>query len=102
MIAPELRVGSNRETGRLLLLRNNLLASALIFLGLEFWRPYFFLTDDNLDGGLPFFTEVGRHLLAERSPFYSDYLFGGHYNLLRDTGFFEWHPLYLLVSLLHL
>ena len=26
---------------------------------LEFWRPYFFLTDDNLDGGYPFFIEMG-------------------------------------------
>jgi hypothetical protein len=100
MIAPEVRGGSNRETTRLILLRNNLIASALIFLGLEIWRPYFFLTDDNLDGGLPFFSEVGRHLLAGRSPFISDYLFGGNYNLLRDPTYFSWHPLYLLSSLL--
>ena len=30
------------------LLRNNLLASAAIYLLLEIWRPCFFLTDDNL------------------------------------------------------
>ncbi len=100
MIAPEVREGSNRETARLVLLRNNLLVSALIFFILELWRPCFFLTDDNLDGGLPFFSEVGRHLLSGHSPFYSDYLFGGHYNLLRDPGYFCWHPLYLIVSLL--
>jgi hypothetical protein len=100
MIAPEVRRGSNRETPRLILLRNNLLLCALIFLGLQIWRPCFFLTDDNLDGGLPFFNEVGHHLLAGRSPYVSDYLFGGHYNLLRDPGFFVWNPIYLVVSLL--
>ena len=100
MIAPELRRGGNGETSRWILLRNNLLVSALIFAFLQLWRPCFFLTDDNLDGGLPFFTEMGRNLLAGRSPFYSAYLFGGHYDLLRDPTFFCWHPLYLLVSLL--
>jgi hypothetical protein len=100
MIAPELRRGGNGETSRWVLLRNNLLVSALIFLFLELWRPCFFLTDDNLDGGLPFFTEMGRNLLAGHSPFYSAYLFGGHYNLLRDPTFFCWHPLYLAASLL--
>ena len=82
------------------MLRNNLLLCAAIFLGLELWRPCFFLTDDNLDGGFPFFTEVGRHLLAGRSPFVSDYLFGGHYDLLRDPTYFAWNPIYLMVSLL--
>jgi hypothetical protein len=100
MIAPELRRGGNGETSRWVLLRNNLLVSALIFFFLELWRPCFFLTDDNLDGGLPFFTEMGRNLLSGHSPFYSAYLFGGHYNLLRDPTFFSWHPLYLAASLL--
>ena len=98
MIAPESgRVGN---TGLGPLLRRNLFFSALIFLVLELWRPCFFLTDDNLDGGYPFFMEMGRHLLAGRSPFVSDHLFGGHYDMLRDSTFFVWHPLYLLVSLL--
>jgi len=83
-----------------MLLRNNLLASALIFALLEVWRPCFFLTDDNLDGGLPVLTEMGRHLLHGQSPFFSAYLFGGDYNLLRDATFFLWHPVYLLASLL--
>ncbi len=82
------------------MLRNNLLVSALIFAGLEIWRPCFFLTDDNLDGGLPVFTEMGRRLLHGESPFISEYLFGGHYDLLRDATFFLWHPVYLLTSLL--
>jgi hypothetical protein len=99
MIAPD-RGGSNGETSRRRLLRHNLLAALLIFIGLQIWRPYFFLTDDNLDGGFPFLSEVGRHLLAGRSPYFSDYLFGGHYDLLRDPTYFLWHPLYLLSSLL--
>ena len=88
------------QTSLSILLRNTLLASALIFAALEWWRPYFFLTDDNLDGGYPFFYEMGRHLLDGHSPFISTHLFGGHYNLLRDPTFFTWHPLYLAVSLL--
>jgi hypothetical protein len=100
MIAPDLAGGSNRQTSLGVLLRRNLLASALIFLVLELWRPCFFLTDDNLDGGYPFFMEMGRHLLHGQSPFYSDHLFGGHYDMLRDATFFVWHPLNLLVSLL--
>ena len=82
------------------LLRRNLLYSALVFLSLELWRPLFFLTDDNLDGGYPFYMELGHHLLHGQSPFISTHLFGGHYNMLRDTTFFVWHPLNFLVSLL--
>ena len=100
MIAPEPGEGINQQTSRLILLRNNLLASSLIFALLQFWRPFFFLTDDNLDGGLPFFTEMGQRLLSGRSPFISEHLFGGGYNLLRDPCFFSWHPLYFAVSLL--
>ena len=82
------------------MLRYNLPASALVFAVLQWWRPYFFLTDDNLDGGLPFFTEVGRNLLSGHSPFISGHLFGGGYNFLRDPSYFAWHPLYLVISLL--
>jgi hypothetical protein len=90
----------DKSSCRGVLLRKSLLASALIFAVLEWWRPYFFLTDDNFDGAFPVFTEMGRHLLGGRSPFISDHLFGGGYNLLRDPGCFVWHPLYLVVSLL--
>jgi hypothetical protein len=83
-----------------MLLGRNLAVSALIFALLELWRPCFFLTDDNLDGGFPFFSEVGLRLLHGQSPFFSDYLFGGHYNLLRDATYFAWHPVYLGASLL--
>ena len=99
-IVPESEAENQSQTSLLVLLRNNLLVSALIFAVLEFWRPYFFLTDDNLTNDLPFFTEMGNHLLHGQSPFYSEHLFGGHYNYLRDSMFFMWHPLYLLVSLL--
>jgi len=78
----------------------NLAVSALIFTLLEFWRPFYFLTDDNLNGGYPLFTGIGWRLAAEKSPFVSDYLFGGNYSLLRDATFFVWHPVYLLSSLL--
>ena len=98
MIAPDSDRGSNTSLGALL--RRNLLCSALVFLALELWRPLFFLTDDNLDGGYPFFMEVGHRLLHGQSPFISDHLFGGHYNMAHDMTFFVWHPLYLLVSLL--
>src|ERR1700749_1373060 len=82
------------------LLKFNLTLSTLLFLLLEIKRPCFFLTDDNLCVGLPFFTELGRHLKSGHSPFVSDYLYGGHYNLLRDCSFFTWHPLNFAVSLL--
>lgn len=88
------------QTPRTTLLRNSLLVSALIFTLLEIWRPCFFLTDDNLSGGFPLFTDMGHRLWHGQSPFVSDYLFGGNYNMLRDATFFCWHPVYLLSSLL--
>lgn len=101
MIAPEPGRGINTQTSLAVLLRNNLLACALVLAGLECWRPYFFLTDDNLDGSFPFFTEEGRRLLAGQTPFITDHLFGGGYNWLRDpAAALSWHPLYLLTSLL--
>ena len=98
MTAPDSAPTGSTRLG--VLLRRNLLFSALIFCVLELWRPCFFLTDDNLDGGYPFFMELGRHLLHGQSPFISDHLFGGNYDMLRDSTFFVWHPLYFLVSLL--
>ncbi len=43
---------------------------------------------------------MGHRLLSGQSPAISGHLFGGNYNLLRDSACFSWHPLYLLVSLL--
>jgi hypothetical protein len=82
------------------LLARTLLATSALFLLLEAWRPCYFLTDDNLSAGLPFLTEIGRHLKSGESPFYSTYLFGGHYNWLRDINYFCWSPVNFLVSLL--
>jgi hypothetical protein len=82
------------------LVTRTLLMTLAVFAVLEIWRPYYFLTDDNLSVGLPFLTEMGRHLKSGRSPFYSDYLFGGHYNLLRDVNYFSWSPVNFVVSLL--
>jgi hypothetical protein len=77
----------------------NLGLATVIFALLECWRPLYFLTDDNLDGAFPIFTGMGRRMMRGESPFYSDYLFGGHYNLLRDSSGFVWHPIYLLAAL---
>jgi hypothetical protein len=72
----------------------------LIFALLEYWRPCYFLTDDNLSGGFPLLTEMGREMRAGRAPFRSDYLFGGNYNFLRDLDAVQWHPFTMLPALL--
>ena len=58
------------------------------------------MTDDNLAGNFPVYTEIGRHLKAGESPFTSEYLFGGDYHFLRDVGAIEWHPFILGPALL--
>jgi len=78
----------------------NVSACLIIFILLEIWRPFYFLTDDNLTGTFPVLTEIGRHLKTGQSPFISDYLFGGHYDLSRDPGSLLWHPFYLGPALL--
>jgi hypothetical protein len=83
---------------RLLLV--NLGIAAVIFALLEWWRPLFFLTDDNLDSAFSLYTGIGRRLLHGQSPVVSDCLFGGHYELLRDSSSVCWHPFYLLAALL--
>ena len=75
-------------------------ATLFIFFVLELWRPCYFLTDDNLSIGLPLVTEMGRHIKEGQSPFISDYLFGGHYNGLRDISCQIWHPFLVGLSLL--
>ena len=87
------------ESGSRLVKRSALWTAALLVL-LEIWRPYYFLTDDNLSGGLPFLTAMGRHLHELRAPVSFDYLLGGHYPLLRDPTYFGCHPWVLLCSLL--
>ena len=82
------------------LLKINLAACLLGFVLLQIWRPYFFLTDDNFSGAWPILTEIGRNLKAGHSPFYSQYLFGGNYNLARDPSLIFWHPFQLLPAFL--
>jgi len=82
------------------LLAWNLGATILGFFALEWWRPCYFLTDDNFSGLWPTLMEMGRRLKEGRSPFYTDYLFGGHYGALRDMGYGNWHPLVMGLSLL--
>jgi hypothetical protein len=77
-----------------------LAATLVILFGLEIWRPYFFLTDDNLSGTFPVLTEIGRQITHGQSPFVSRYVFNGNYHLLFDISAINWHPLYLLSSLL--
>jgi len=72
----------------------------VIFGLLELWRPCYFLTDDNLSGLFPMLTEIGRALRVGHTPFTSNYLFGGNYNLLRDLDCIQWHPFTLLPTLL--
>ncbi len=43
---------------------------------------------------------MGRRLVHGESPFVADDLFGGHYNLLRDSACNCWHPFYILGALL--
>ena len=92
------RGGAVASPARLTVL--TLLFVAIIFAALQCRKPFFTMTDDNLAAGYPFFCEVGNHLLHGESPRYSGYIFGGHYDFLRDVQYFSWHPVYLLVSLL--
>jgi hypothetical protein len=80
----------------------NLGLATVLFALLECWRPLYFLTDDNLDEGFPLWTGMGRRLVQGQSPAVAEYLFGGHYSLLRDSSnfCFCWHPFYLLAALL--
>ena len=75
-----------------------MLAALLGALGLQLWRPCFFLTGDTITSALPVTTEAYRRIWEGKSPFYNPYLFGG-YNLLSDMGHFQlWHPLALPFS----
>lgn len=98
MATSQVPEGIHRTTWALMW--RTLLFTTLIFAGLQCRRPYFTMSDDNLTGAYPFFSEVGNHLLKGESPWYSNHIFGGHYNLLRDPIYFAWHPFYLLTSLL--
>ena len=73
--------------------------SFFILLLLQLWRPYYFLTDDNLTGWLPVAMDIGRHLREGETPFVNSYIFEGKYQLLRDpNNLFYWNPITLLSS----
>jgi hypothetical protein len=75
-------------------------ACIVIFLLLQFWRPCYFLTDDNLAAAFPIYTEMGRDMKTGHTPLTSEYLFGGGYNYLRDIGAAQWHPFIVIPALL--
>ena len=78
------------------------LAFALVaLLLLQAWRPFYFLTDDNLCGWTPVVVEVGRSLSQGSSPFQNPHLYGGAHDLARDpANLCLWHPLTLVLALL--
>lgn len=70
---------------------------------LQIWRPFYFLGDDNLVAWYPVALESGQRLWSGQTPFQSAYLFGGHYDLLRDPGALcLWNPVWLAFSPLSL
>jgi hypothetical protein len=81
------------------LLKHTVGGTLFVFLLLQIWRPYYFLTDDNFTAIFPALTEIGRHLKAGQSPFVSNYVFGGNFDFTRDLGALFWHPFYLLPAL---
>jgi hypothetical protein len=90
----------NPSTPLRVLLVRSLGLTVFIFALLEFWRPCYFLTDDNFGGGFPLLTGMGQRMIHGQSPFIADDIFGGYYGLLRDPSSFIWHPFYLLAALL--
>lgn len=79
------------------------LFAVLATLALQMWRPYFYLTDDNLSGYLPGVVEFSRKLWSGQWPFISDHVYGGAFNLLADPGglslFSPWLLLFSWVAL---
>jgi hypothetical protein len=75
--------------------------SLLIICLLELWRPYYFLTDDNLTYWLPLVASMGRNTAHGASPFVNAYLFGGNFNLLQDPSSLSfWNPVVQGLALL--
>jgi hypothetical protein len=81
-------------------LRVFLLSLAAVGL-LEWWRPCYFLTDDNLSEYYPLLVQMGRSLGHGQAPLHNPYLLGGTFDLRTDATFpFCWHPLVWLLTLL--
>ena len=96
----EADVAGGKERPLRELLAKALGAVTLVFALLQFWRPCYCLTDDNLDGNLPLLAGIGRRMLHGESPFLCPYLYGGNYDLLHDPSGFFWHPIYLVAGLI--
>ncbi|PTX92189.1 hypothetical protein DB346_24935 [Verrucomicrobia bacterium LW23] len=76
------------------------LGALLFMLALEIWRPYFCLTDDNLNHS-PVLVEEGRNIWAGRNPFVSQYLYEGNFVVTKELPvLYQANPVALLVSVL--
>ncbi len=62
--------------------------SLLVCTAFQAWRPFFFLTHDNVTQWLPPMVEIARHLQADRPAFVSESLFGGNYDWSTDATIF--------------
>ncbi len=63
-------------------------AALLVCLTLQVWRPFFFLTNDNLTQTLPAMVEIARNIGEGKPALVSASLFGGGYNWSTDASFF--------------
>ncbi len=74
--------------------------SLLALMLVQAWRPFYFLTDDNLCGWMPVVVDLGRSLGHGASPFVNPHLYGGQHALLSDpANLCLWHPLVLILAL---
>lgn len=63
------------------------------------WRPYYFLTDDNLTYWTPLIASASRSLVGGQTPFFNSFLIGKGFDLLRDpNSLWMWNPLFLLLA----
>ena len=83
---PNAKLAPVRSTRQLLCIVALLSLAATMLL--QIWRPFFYLTDDNLSGYLPAVVEISRKLWAGQWPFINDHVYGGNYNLLSDPSCF--------------
>ncbi len=86
-----------RSDGKLVAMTAALALLACV--ALQIWRPYFFLTDDNVVQYLPPMVEMARNFHEEKSIFLSAFLFGGNYDWSNDASCFAYlSPLLPLLS----
>ena len=88
---------SRRSVGKVIAMSATLALLACV--ALQIWRPYFFLTDDNVVQWLPPMVEMARNLHAGKPVFVSASLFGGNYDWSSDATIFPFlNPLLPLLS----